>query len=151
MSIKIKKCLTADKTVHDESYKKDLLIAIAGHINDVQKGCAFIANKLIEAGINHDYTKIPTVDEYIEECKSGVEINKGEWYQTHINKERHHLNNCSDDVTLIDVIECLVDCVMAGMARNGHYREGPMDIAILQKAYLNTAKMLKSEIIIEDD
>ena len=51
MSIKIKKCPATNS-------KEDYLIAIAMHISDVQKGCAFIANKIIEAGINHDNTRL---------------------------------------------------------------------------------------------
>ena len=51
MSIKIKKCPATDS-------REELLIAIAMHISDVQKGCAFIANKIIEAGLNHDNTRL---------------------------------------------------------------------------------------------
>ena len=155
MSIKIKKCPTADKTVNGEAYKENLLISIAMHINDVQKGCAFIANKIIEAGINHDYTKIPTVDEYIEEQKSGVELKAGKWYQAHINNERHHLNaKCPEDVNLIDVIEMLVDCTMAAKARNKHLIKMNTDFispVILEKAFKNTVEMLENEIIIENE
>jgi len=84
-------------------------------------------------------------------AKSENEFYASKWYHEHITQERHHLHNCPEDVTLIDVIESLIDCVMAATARKGYYREGPMDIEILQKAYLNTAKMLQKEIIIEDD
>jgi len=150
MSIKIKKCPTSNEKVPT---KEDFLISASMHISDVQKGCAFIANKIIEAGINHDYTKITLIDDMMETVttKSADEFYASKWYQEHITKERHHLHKCPDDVTLIDVIECLIDCVMAAMARKGDYTEGPMDIEILQKAYLNTAKMLKSKIILEDE
>ena len=150
MSIKIKKCpFTADKAANNEVTKEDYLIAIPMHINDVQKGCAFIANKIIEAGINHDYTKIPTIDDFMEEPQFGKET---KWYQAHINNERHHLNvRCPDDVTLIDVIEKLVDCTMAAIARKGYMTEDIISDEILQKAYKNTVEMLKREIIIEDD
>ena len=147
MSIKIKKCPATET-------KEELLISHALHISDVQKGCAFIANKIIEAGINHDHTKNFYIDDFIEEniaAKSGDEFRASKWYQTHITKERHHLNaKCPDDVNLIDVIESLIDCVMASSARGG---EGKFYISdeILQKAYQNTVEMLQKEIILEND
>jgi hypothetical protein len=157
MSIKIKKSPLIGKTVNDESYKEDLLIAIAMHSTDVQKGCAFIANKIIEAGINHDYTKIPTVDEYIEEQKSGIEHKAGKWYPAHINTERHHfhqLDKCPDDYNLIDVIEALVDCTMAAKARNGQTIKMNTDFIspeLLAKAFKNTVEMIESEIVVENE
>jgi hypothetical protein len=148
MSIKIKKCPACET-------KEDYLIAIAAHINDVQKGCAFIANKVIEAGINHDYTKIPTIDEFMEERDSGIEFKAGNWYPAHIDNERHHLNgSCPDDVNLIDVIEMLVDCTMAAKARNSNLIKMNTDFIsseILEKAFKNTVEMLENEIILENN
>jgi len=49
-----------------------------------------------------------------------------DWYELHKNKERHHLSvesGIPSDVNLIDVIEFLIDGVMAGMARSGSYRK----------------------------
>jgi len=155
MSIKIKKCPAA---YIEEPTKEDLLVSIAMHINDVQKGCAFIANKIIEAGINHDHTKIPTIGEYMEEyaTKRGAEFRAGKWYQAHITNERHHSNDrCPDDVNLIDVIELLIDCTMAAMARRGNVRSTEtsdfISIGILEKAFKNTVEMLESEIIVENE
>ena len=145
MSIKIKKCPSADS-------KEELLTAITMHINDVQKGCAFIANKIIEAGINHDHTKIPTIDEYIEEVNSGIDLRNGKWYPEHIKNERHHwhsLDNCPDDYNLIDVIETLVDCVMAAKARIGQTTKVSINPELLAKAFKNTVEMLDNEIILE--
>ena len=150
MSIKIKKCPTVES-------KEDYLVVQAMHVSDVQKGCAFIANKIIEAGINHDYSKIPLLDDYIKNniaAKSGDEIKASEWYQTHIIKERHHLNaKCPDDVNLIDVVEMLVDCVTAAIARKGYMPEPEafnIDGKILQQAYKNTVELLGKEIILEN-
>ena len=131
------------------------IIAIALHRTDVQKGCAFFANKLIEAGIGHDNSKIPLIDDYMQDIatKTGSEFKAGKWYQAHINQERHHLyEKCPDDVTLIDVMEQLIDCVMAAMARKGNV-SGDFGISdeIMQKAYKNTVELLKKEIILEND
>ena len=152
MSIKIKKCPVAES-------KEDFLTVQAMHASDVQKGCAFIANKIIEAGINHDYSKIPLLDNYLENniaAKTGDEFKNCKWYQAHINAERHHLNaRCPDDVNLIDVIELLVDCVMASIARRGNlYATETADFIsmdILEKAFKNTVEMLKNEIVLEKE
>ena len=149
MSIKIKKCPAAES-------KEDYLIIQAMHVSDVQKGCAFIANKIIEAGINHDYSKISLLDNYLENsiaAKTGDEIRESKWYQTHITEERHHLNaKCPNDVNLIDVIEMLVDCVAAAIARKGYMPEPEaftISGEILQKAYRNTVEILGNEIILK--
>ena len=45
-------------------------------------------------------------------------------------------------MNLIDVLEMLCDCVMAGLARTGHYQEEEPDAEMLAKAYKNTVKLL---------
>ena len=76
-----------------------------------------------------------------------------EWYkQIHIVEERHHLlSNCPDDVNLIDVLEMVIDCVCAGMARSGKVR--PLEISddILRKAVANTAKEIEEAIQLVDE
>ena len=150
MSIKIKKCPAVDS-------KEELLIAIAMHKSDVQKGCAFIANKIIEAGINHDNTKMTAVDVniFMEERESGkLESN---WLKSHRKNNRHHfhqLDNCPDDYNLIDVIEALVDCTVAIKARRGQTAKMSPDFIspeLLAKAFKNTLEMLENEIMVEDD
>lgn len=56
-----------------------------------------------------------------------------------------------EDVNLIDVLEMIVDCVMAGMARTGNVY--PLDIKneVLRKAFDNTVELLKRNVeVIED-
>ena len=154
MGIHIKKDPVGERYLSPELSKDDYLISNIMHISDVQKGCAFIANKIIEAGIKHDYTKITLIDEFMDDAVTipRAEFSKGEWFQAHVSGERHHLNNyCPDDVTLIDVIEKLVDVTMSAMARKGKMRPDIISDAILQKAYQNTIEMLKKEIVIDDD
>jgi len=149
MSIKIKKCPTSNTK---EFTKDEYLTSVAMHVSDVQKGCAFIANKIIEAGINHDYTKISLADDFMDDAKlSGDEFRAGKWFQAHITKERHHFDKWPDNLNLIDVIECLVDVTMAATARSGDIKELQMDSEILQEAFKNTFEMLKKEIVIEED
>ena len=150
MSMKINKCPLTDS-------KEELLIAIAMHISDVQKGCAFIANKIIEAGINHDNTKMTAadIDIFIEEGNTGINLKDSPWLKSHRNNNRHHfhqIENCPDDYNLIDVIESLVDCVMAVKARKGQTVKMDTDFIsseLLAKAFKNTIEMLETEIIVE--
>jgi len=80
------------------------------------------------------------------------EFSKGAWFNAHVSRERHHLNKyCPEDVTLIDVIEKLVDATMAAMARNGEMRSDVISGEILQKAYQNSIEMLKKEIVIDNE
>jgi len=53
------------------------------------------------------------------------------------------------DVNLIDVLDMIADCVMAGMARTGNVY--PLDIKpdILMIAFNNTVELLKNKIIVE--
>ena len=150
MSIKIKR-LSAyiKKTDIKEATKEDILQASAIHINDVQKGCAFIADKIIDAGINHDRTKILFNDNFFDESNQYIGV------EEHLSRERHHSvhidNKCPEDVTLIDIIEYIVDVTMSATARKGRVSDAPISSEILQKAYKNTFEMLKKEIIIEEE
>ena len=77
----------------------------------------------------------------------------GEWSHKHYYElERHHLRrHCPDDVTLIDVVEMVCDCVSAGMARSGEVRDLEISEDILVKAVKNTVEMCKEAVILEDE
>ena len=159
MSIIIKKASTVDETATDEEFKDSNFSGTYMHISDVQKGCAFIANKIIEAGIQHDNTKMSLADMALcaENRKNNVPVRETEWYKSHIKNNRHHYSQheqCPDDYNLIDVIESLVDCVMAVKARRGQTAKMSTDYIspeLLAKAFKNTIEMLENEIIVEDE
>ena len=68
----------------------------------------------------HDLTKINDIDGFFEDFKTGFK--RTEWWESHQQKERHHFNNpkfIQDDINLIDIIDQIVDGVMAGLARSG--------------------------------
>lgn len=145
---------TADENLSYETLKDDTV----QHIHDVEKGMEFISGSLQRRGNLHDYTKIIHFDEYAENVLSrhtNEEFTNKEWYQKHIFKERHHLNaNCPLDVNLIDVIEMIVDCVMAGKGRTGHITPEYLklkDPNLLERAYWNTVKLLDENVIVEED
>lgn len=118
------------------------------HIADVQNVMCEIARLINKAGIEHDCTKQSYEEEfYADFCKvldgSTEKFTDMEWYQKHINKERHHINSrCPEDVDLIDIIEHIVDCCCAGKTRSGYISPVVIDPEILQKAVENTVKLI---------
>lgn len=154
--IKIEKTVNADsRTATGTPTKETLLEESLLHIEHVQKGMDYFAERLIEAGGQHDHTKIEHIDEFWEDFssgKTGEEFKEGKWFQKHL-RERHHLQDrCPEDVNLIDVMEELVDKVMAGMARSGEVNMKYFDVDKdrLEKAYLNTIQLLEREIEIAE-
>jgi hypothetical protein len=145
----IKKSQNADTRTCDWSKvsKEELLMESGQHIHDVQRGLDYLSYLLMKAGINHDYTKIENIDEFYRDFQTGFK--KQDWWEKHQKEERHHFNtkkHIQEDVNLIDVLEQIVDGVMAGMARSGKYRHEPISDELLQKAYKNTAKLLLDNI-----
>lgn len=142
---------TATGIVTKESLETNTL----SHIDDVYKGMLFFAKKIEEAGENHDYTKILYLDEFYNDFISGntgEDFKKMNWYKNRHLKERHHLNDrVPSDVNLVDVIEMITDCCMAGMARNGEITEVSIKDEVLQQAFKNTIAMLSREIKVIDN
>lgn len=120
------------------------------HIEDVRRGMDWIAQRIQKTGARHDWTKVEFFQDFYRQFRKAQET--GEWGvgwydEIHIVKERHHLQDrCPDDVTLLDVLEWIVDGVMAGMARNGRYEPRPLNAEILERAYMNTQKMLSNVV-----
>ena len=148
--IKIKKSPNADIRTAVEVVTREILVEdTISHMKDVENGCNFIANKLMEAGKAHDYTKIALMDKFYEDFSrrlEGIDFKQLGWWQQHM-RERHHLDHSvPEDVNLIDVIEMIVDCCMAGMARTGDMYEIKIDNEVLQKAVRNTMLLMLKNI-----
>jgi hypothetical protein len=60
------------------------------------------------------------------------------------------MSNVPGDVTLVDVIEYLVDCVMAGMSRSGTVYDLDLPQEVLQLAFKNSIDLLKKNIKVVD-
>ena len=153
--IQIQKSPNADtRTAKGEVSKDELLRSTEMHISDVQKGLAFFADKLIEAGSAHDNTKISDLDGFYKLAQASFkddDFRAGGWFKKHVSEERHHLtDHVPDDVTLIDVLERISDITMAGLARSGDVYADELDPEILQKAYQNTLKLLKQQVEVAD-
>lgn len=151
--ITIKKSSVADTRTCDftKVTKEILEHATRSHINDVHEGITFLQNLLDTVKEKHDYTKLSELEGFFNAFKTGFEDKS--WWILHQEKERHHFNTpefIPDDINLIDVLEQIIDGVMAGLARSGEYRFEPLPNELLQKAYVNTANLLISNIKVEE-
>ena len=151
--IKIKKSATADTRTCDFSKvtSDTLLASSVQHIQDVERGIDFIRGKLDEAGLLHDLDKLVSVDKFHEDFLTGFA--KHEWWDNHRKISRHHLqvaDGVPEDVNLMDVLEMITDCVMAGMARSGNVYPLNVSPELLKKAFDNTVELLKSEVVVEE-
>lgn len=138
---------TAPKDVSKKEFRK----ANYMHREDVFYVLKMLSKEIKDRGYTHDYTKVTKEREFYRDFLStmneGTNFVESEWYQYHINTERHHLLSCCpDDVNLIDVLEMIADCVCAGLTRSGEIRDLEIDDDILRRAVQNTVKMIADQI-----
>lgn len=138
---------TAKKDVSFEEFQK----ANNMHIQDVRSIMVELARMTIDKGVYHDFTKKTYektfYNNFLSTMNDGTDFVNDEWYQLHIVKERHHLlSRCPDDVNLLDVLEMIVDCVCAGVARSGEVRPVEINTEILNRALANTTTLIKSMV-----
>lgn len=152
--IKIRESKTADtRTCDFASVSKETLLASSKqHIEDVRAGLQFFVDKLKWAASVHDFDKVSDIDGFHRDFVTGFA--RTEWWDRHRQLNRHHLlepDGVPADVNLIDVLDMIADCVMAGMARSGSVY--PLDIApdVLMRAFTNTVEQLKAQVVVEPD
>jgi len=126
------------------------------HREDVRKMMYELARLMMEAGKKHDWTKKEKEEEFYQSFMSakeqGKDFKKDDWYKYHVGNERHHLaSKVPEDVNLIDVLEMISDCCMAGMARSGEVKEVTIDDNILKRAFSNTVELVKNSINLIDE
>lgn len=145
--VQIKPSPTADTRTCDFSKvtENELLTSSVKHIEDVNKGLQLFAEKLkiMSTGIRHDHDKISGITQFHTDFIGGFK-NTG-WWDNHRKVNRHHLNTpdgVPEDVNLLDVLEYITDCVMAGLARSGSVRKIDIDSKVLQTAFDNTVQSL---------
>lgn len=116
------------------------------HRQDVRNVMNDIALQIMLQGEKHDYTKKDYLekmfyDDFKNTLNNGSNFVEGKWYKCHIYNEKHHpLSYCHEDITLLDIIEMVVDCVCAGKSRSGEVRELEISDEILKLALDNTVK-----------
>ncbi len=150
--IRIKKSHTADSRTCDSSQvtKETLLESSYQHIDDVKKGTDLFSRMLTVAAAKHDHDKISDIDGFHRDFS--VKFKTREWLDNHFKVNRHHLlvpEGIPSDVNLIDVLDMVTDCVMAGMGRSGSVYPLKIDPQVLMDAFQNTVELLKAQIIVE--
>ena len=157
----IKNSKNADSRTSDDEFNEETLHkATVSHMYDVERGMNYIADLIKDRGVKHDWSKIDYFNEFADtvfhpqNTDDDGFFKASEWYNKHITEERHHLNaNCPLDVNLIDVLEMIVDCVMAGKGRTGKVTPSYMvlkDHSILIRAYWNTIRLLDETVAVSN-
>lgn len=151
--IVIQKSPTADTRTCDVTKveRHQLLNSSRQHIADVAKAMAFFSSKLFAAAAEHDYDKLTEIDWFYSDFQTKFE--KTGWWDNHRKIHRHHLGQADgvpQDVNLLDVLEYVADCVMAGMARSGEVYALAASDELLRRAFENTVSLLKSQVIVSD-
>lgn len=147
--IQIHKSATADTRTCDfaNTSKETLLASSHQHIGDVQDALGFMGYLLNKASEVHDHDKISDIDGFHRDFVTGFK--KTTWWDNHRKVNRHHLlqaDGVPADVNLIDVLDMICDCVMAGMARSGSVYPLNIEAEVLQRAFDNTVELLKANV-----
>jgi len=151
--IEIKKSKTADTRSCDftQVTKWTLRESSLQHIEDVRKGMEYMKG-LIDASVAvHDHDKLSGLDAFHADFVTGFE--QTGWWDNHRKVNRHHLlaeDGVPADVNLIDVLDMIVDCVMAGMGRTGSVYPLTIKPEVLMVAFQNTVEKLKTQVVVID-
>lgn len=150
--IQIRQSQTADtrtcdfKTVSRETLYQSSL----QHIGDVRLALRFFGQLLERAAAMHDFDKLSDIDGFHADFVTGFDRTR--WWEAHRGLNRHHLTNedgVPPDVNLIDVLDFIADCVMAGMARSGSVYPLKLSPELLERAFQNTVELLKREVVVQ--
>lgn len=149
--IEIHQSKTADTRTCDFANvsKETLLASSEQHINDVREALNFFIDQIDDAGERHDVDKISDIDGFHADFVTGFK--QTGWWDRHRKMNRHHLTEADgipDDVNLIDVLDFVADCVMAGMARSGSVTPLELPPELLTRAFQNTVELLKREVVV---
>jgi len=149
--IQIHKSQTADTRTCDFANvsKSTLYESSAQHISDVCEALNFFQRKIIEAAVSHDPDKLTDIDSFHADFVTGFKEHA--WWDRHRKLNRHHINmddGIPADVNLIDVLDFIADCVMAGMARSGSVYTLTLRPDVLGLAFQNTVELLKREVVV---
>lgn len=130
--------------------KLELFQASLQHIADVAQALAFFQAVLTAKAALHDYDKLSSLDWFHQDFITGFRSTC--WWDNHRKIHRHHLDKpdgCPADVNLVDVLEHIADCVVAGMARTGHVYPLHLPDEILRRAFENTVALLKANVVVQ--
>lgn len=150
--ISVKPSPTADTRTCDFANvsRQTLYESSEQHIEDVRAALNLFQTKLFEAAMRHDFDKLTDIATFHADFTTG--FTQTLWWDTHRRINRHHLNapdGVRDDVNLIDVLDFIADCVMAGMARSGSVYPLQLSPELLERAFQNTVELLKAQVRVE--
>lgn len=153
MSIEIKPSPTADSRTCDAASvdRQKLLESSRQHIGDVAKAMAFFASRIAVAAAEHDYDKLTEIEWFHRCFQDGFK--DVSWLENHYRIHRHHLNRDGGvpvDVNLLDVLEYIADCVVAGLARAGTVYPLEISDSLLRDAFENTVLLLNRAIKVKE-
>lgn len=150
--ISIGKSSTADTRTCDFANvdRATLLASSEQHIDDVGQALAFFGMQLVRAAVAHDTDKLTDIDGFHADFVTGFA--QTGWWDRHRRLNRHHLqqeDGIPADVNLIDVLDFIADCVMAGMARSGSVYDLKLPPELLERAFQNTVTLLKAQVVVD--
>lgn len=120
------------------------------HIGDVQQALSLFSDRLQQAGELHDYDKLTRISWFHSDFVTNFK--ETGWWDNHRHIHRHHLaqpDGIPTDVNLLDVLEYIADCVMAGVARTGAPTPVVISPVLLTRAFHNTVELLKSNVTLD--
>lgn len=123
--------------------QEQLLESTISHKQDVRNGIQFVIDYLEASAIAHDKSKIATIDWFYSCFRTGFKDDS--WLAMHRSIEKHHLSS-EYPLNLMDIIEHIVDCVVAGYARTGTVYDITVSDEILREAVKNTVEYIKENI-----
>lgn len=132
--------------------KETLYQSSVQHIGDVRRGLNFFSRMIDHAAGYHDHDKLTGIDHFHSDFTGGFK--ETGWWDNHRKVNRHHLlqaDGVPEDVNLIDVLDLITDCVMAGMARSGSVYQITVPPEVLQRAFDNTVDLLKSQVVVTEN
>ncbi len=152
MAIYIKPSPTADTRSCDFASvgKQQLRESSVQHIRDVSRALEFFILRIRDAAADHDVDKLTDIDSFHADFATGFEDHT--WWDRHRTLNRHHLlmdDGVPADVNLIDVLDMIADCIMAGMARTGTVYPLEIPDDVLRRAFENTVSLLKNQVVVE--
>lgn len=152
VSIHIRPSPTADTRTCDftKVSKDTLLESSQQHIRDVGQALAFFSSLLTMQAVRHDTDKLTDIDGFHGDFLTGFK--EQGWWTRHRALNRHHLlqeDGIPVDVNLVDVLDFIADCVMAGMARSGSVYELKLPAELLERAFQNTVDLLKRQVVVD--
>jgi hypothetical protein len=150
--IHIRKSETADTRTCDYANvtKEQLRASSHRHIDDVRQALRFFIERIDDLANVHDFDKITELDGFHRDFVTGFK--QTDWWDIHRKVNRHHLNMADgvrENVNLLDVLDFIADCVMAGMARSGSVYPLRLTPELLERAFQNTVELLKAQVTVD--